>query len=57
MCDRERESERASVCVCECDYTYLKSYIFHFALSTVCDEVGGEGVRFDIPPEVDAATL
>lgn len=55
MCDRERERKRASVC--ECDYTYLKSYIFHFALSTVCDEVGGEGVRFDIPPEVDAATL
>jgi len=26
-----------AVSQCECDYTYLKSYIFHFALSTVCD--------------------
>lgn len=29
----------AVVSPCECDYTYLKSYIFHFALSTVCDVV------------------
>jgi len=29
----------AAVSQCECDYTYLKSYIFHFALSTVCDVV------------------
>lgn len=77
-----------SVCACvsECDYTYLKSYIFHFGLSTVCDvlvddddddvekeeeqeathsswsvasaPLGAEAFkRFDIPPEVKAATL